>query len=111
MVRDGDFLMTPELHADLLAPTVRTPTQHCQRDIRQIHDKELAAALVGLTRDAGRIGHDYLTAGVAKIYGWSRRGSDISARLDSLNRELVRKGRLGETGGTLSAGAPPTAAP
>lgn len=94
MIRDGDFVMTPELHADLQPVTVRTPTQNCQRDIQQIHDKELAEALRGLTRDAGGISQDDLTAAVAKIYGWNRRGSDISARLNSLIEDLLQKGQL-----------------
>jgi hypothetical protein len=101
MVRDGDFVMTPELHADLQAVTVRTPTQDCQRDIGKVHDKELTEALVRLTQDAGGISQDDLTAGVAKIYGWNRRGSDISARLDSLIGELLKSGQLTGTAGNL----------
>ena len=87
---DGDFviLARPPL------VTVRTPTEDCHRDVDQVHDEELTLALVNLVRDAGGISRDALTARVARLYGWTRRGPDITARLHTLIDRLLADSAL-----------------
>ena len=72
--------------ARLLA-TVRTPTDACRREVEHVHDHELTLALTNLVRDAGGITHDELTTRVARLYGWTRRGPDISTRLRHPHRQ------------------------
>jgi hypothetical protein len=98
VLRDGDFLIA----ADHSSATVRTPTQRCQRDISQVHVSELAVALVRLVGDAGGISQDELTTRVTRIYGWTRRGSDITARMQGVIRDLLEKGALTGTSDNLT---------
>jgi REase_MTES_1575/Protein of unknown function (DUF4011)/AAA domain/Protein of unknown function (DUF3320) len=90
VLRNGEFLSAtgPPL------VTVRTPTDACRRDIKHIHDRELVLALVNLVRDTGGISHGELTTQTARLYGWTRRGSDISTRLDTLIGRLLSDGVL-----------------
>ena len=90
VLRDGDFLTTP----GPISSEVRTPTQSCRREIAQVHNYELAVALIRLVQDAGGVSHDELTTRVARLYGWTRRGPDISARLHILVKLLRERGTL-----------------
>jgi hypothetical protein len=90
VIRQGDFLTD----SGPLPVIVRTPVRGCQREIAHIHDRELEEALMRLTRDAGSISREDLTTAVARIYGWSRRGPDISARMNELIRRLLNTGTL-----------------
>jgi hypothetical protein len=90
VLRDGEFLTATG------APlaTVRTPTDECHRDVKHIHDRELTLALVNLVRDTGGINQDELTTQTARVYGWTRRGPDITARLHILIGKLLTDGTL-----------------
>jgi REase_MTES_1575/AAA domain/Protein of unknown function (DUF3320) len=88
VIRESDFLM-PASPQDVF---VRTPTQACARSVEQVHGQELALALIGLVRDARSISHNELTTGVARLYGWNRRGPDITSRMDALISALLRNG-------------------
>jgi hypothetical protein len=90
VLRDGEFLT---LTSAPLA-TVRTPTDACRREVEHVHDHELALALANLVRDAGGITADELTTRVARLYGWTRRGPEISTRLHALVARLVDNGTL-----------------
>jgi len=90
VLRDGEFLT---ITGAQLA-TVRTPTDECHRDVKHIHDRELTLALVNLVRDTGGINHDELTTQTARLYGWTRRGPDITTRLHSLIGKLLTDGAL-----------------
>ncbi len=74
--------------------TVRTPTDDCHRDVNHVHGEELALALVNLVRDTGGISRDVLTTRIARLYGWSRRGPDIAARMNALVDRLLADGTL-----------------
>ena len=90
VIRDGEFLtLTSALFA-----VVRTPTDACRREVKHVHDHELTLALTNLVRDAGGISHDELTTRVARLYGWTRRGPDISTRLHTLIAGLVANSAL-----------------
>ena len=90
VLRDGEFLTLTS------APpaTVRTPTDACRREVEHVHDNELTLALTNLVRDTGGITHDELTIRVARLYGWTRRGPDISTRLHTLIARLAANGTL-----------------
>jgi len=90
VLRDGEFLT---LTSTPIA-VVRTPTDACRREVKHVHDHELALALANLVRDAGGITHDELTTRVARLYGWTRRGPDISTRLHALIARLTANGTL-----------------
>ena len=90
VLRDGEFLT---LSSAPLA-TVRTPTDACRREVEHVHDNELTLALTNLARDAGEITHDELTTRAARLYGWTRRGPDISTRLHTLIARLITNGTL-----------------
>jgi hypothetical protein len=90
VLRDGEFL---NLTCAPVA-TVRTPTDACRREVKHVHDHELMLALTNLVRDAGGITHGELTTRAARLYGWTRRGPDISTRLDALIATLIGNGAL-----------------
>jgi len=98
VISDGSFI-----RSTLSGPlTVRTPTAECRRTVEQIHDDELALAFVNLVRDSGGISHDELTAAVARLFGWNRRGTDIGPRLEDQVRRLLEQGVLTRAGNELS---------
>ncbi len=90
ILREGDFLNL----ANSAPVNVRTPTDQFQRKVEHVHDDELKLALVSIARDASGISHDELTAYVARLYGWNRRGPDIAARLGVLIERLRADGVL-----------------
>jgi very-short-patch-repair endonuclease len=96
--REGDFVRVP----GVAVSEVRSPSEDCSRTVEQVHDEELALALVYLARDTGGVGRDELSAHVAKLYGWTRRGADISRRLETLIDRLISKGVLEANGHSLS---------
>lgn len=97
VMRDGEFLLVPGNGV-----TVRSPAATCKRTISQVHDSELDLALVKLVRDAAGIGEEELTAVVARIFGWERRGSEITARLRQRIAALMDGGTLSGTPDRLS---------
>ena len=90
VLRDGEFFTLTSASP----ATVRTPTEACRRDVEHVHDSELTLAIANLVRDAGGISHDELTTRVARLYGWTRRGPDISTRLHTLIARLLTNGTL-----------------
>ena len=90
VIRDGEFLTL----ADAPRPAVRTPVPACERTVDQVHDDELALALVSFVRDAGGISRGELTARIARVYGWAGRGPDITGRMGALISRLRRSGIL-----------------
>ncbi len=97
VIRDGEFLLLPGNGA-----VVRGPAAACRRTIGQVHDSELDLALVRLVKEAAGIGAEELTALVARIFGWERRGPDITARLRQRIAALVDGGTLSGTPDRLS---------
>ena len=80
------------MSADRQEVLVRTPTRACTRSVEQVHNQELALALISLVHDARSISQDELTTRIARLYGWNRRGSDITSRMDILISVLRRNG-------------------
>jgi hypothetical protein len=90
VIREGEFVTL----ADAPRPVVRTPVPACERTIEQVHDRELALALVNLVRDAAGISRSELTARVAHLYGWTGHEPDIMGRMGAIISELRRNGTL-----------------
>jgi REase_MTES_1575/Protein of unknown function (DUF4011)/AAA domain/Protein of unknown function (DUF3320) len=90
VIREGEFLTL----ADASRPAVRTPVPACERTVDQVHDDELALALVSFIRDAGGISRSELTARIARLYGWAGHGPDITGRMGELIARLRRSGVL-----------------
>ncbi len=84
ILREGDFLTL----ADSGPTVVRTPVDGFARRVEHVHDDELMLALVIIARDASAISYGELTEYVARLYGWNRRGPDISSRLAALVSRL-----------------------
>jgi len=99
LIREGEFVRTLDQGA-----TVRSPSDECSRPIDHVHDAELCSAIYNLARDAGGITEKDLATATARIFGWSRTGSDITSRLTRLISLLKHKGSLVETECELSAG-------
>ena len=99
VLRDGEFVT---LTSAPLA-TVRTPTEASRRDVEHVHDHELTLALVNLVHDAGGIHYDELTTKVARLYGWTRRGPDITTRMQTLISRLLANGTLAGDDQTVTA--------
>jgi len=87
--RQGDFIMIPSSGI-----RVRTPTPDCSRTIDQVADDELLTALYSYIRDSVGVNQDELTAGVARLFGWNRRGNGIQGRLDDIVQRLLNLGYL-----------------
>ena len=77
VIRNGDFIDMP--NRPLVS--VRTPTDAVARTIDQISQGELAIALRNLVNDGGTVSQDDLLTATARMYGWNRRGRDITVRL------------------------------
>jgi very-short-patch-repair endonuclease len=95
--RDGEWLHA--INDSTVA--VRTPVDDCRRTVDQIHPTELQAALVQLVRDGGGVAWDELSVTASRLFGWNRRGRDITDRLDAVLQDLIDAGRLVRTADEL----------
>ncbi|HKA69147.1 MAG TPA: DUF3320 domain-containing protein [Actinomycetes bacterium] len=100
LVVDGEFVLAP----DQDPVTVRTPTEECARSLEQVHDRELAAAVVALVRDAGGIDQNELGAELTRLFGWTRRRQEIQPRLEPIVAELLAGGVLAGRPAALTRG-------
>jgi hypothetical protein len=99
VICEGEFVTL----ADPPRPVVRTPVRACRRTIEQVHDRELALALVNLVRDAAGISRRELTTRVAQLYGWIGHEPDITSRMGAIISELRRNGTLAADQPTAAA--------
>lgn len=105
---DGRFIDVP----DRTAYVVRVPAEDGPiRSVEHISDQELSLAVELLLKDAGASTIDELMTGVARIFGWNRRGPDITSRLSDVLETLLDSGVLSRTGETLRLRTRPTASP
>jgi hypothetical protein len=90
VVRDGDFIDLP----DRPIASVRVPAGDVQRKIEQVDDRELNLAITNLIRSGGTVNQDDLLTATARLYGWNRRGSEITTRLAAVVSRLLATGTL-----------------
>lgn len=87
------FLVCPNKPVDVVRRFVDGEAW-TKRTVDQIHPDELALALLRFAQDARSISHDELTVRTARLFGWGRRGPDISAAMNRVLERLVKEGRL-----------------
>jgi hypothetical protein len=74
---------------------VRVPTDsNARRKVDEVPKAEMRLAVDHLVRDARRVSLDELTREVARLFGWNRRGPDITRALDEAVDFLIQKGRI-----------------
>lgn len=95
------FLWPPQMGT----PPVRYPSGDPEsiRRIEFVAREELDLALLRFIQDARRIEEDDLTFSVARLFGWHRRGPEISQGLDDSVRRLLDSGKVRRDGGYLVA--------
>ena len=64
------------------------------RTIHEIPPSELRQAIIRFVREVHAITDDELSARVSAVFGWNRRGADISHELKKVIRKLVAAGAL-----------------
>lgn len=71
---------------------VRVPTDdpESRREAKHVPQAELQLAIAHLVSDAHAITRDEVSVRVARLFGWSRRGPDVTAALDRAIEILVR---------------------
>ena len=62
--------------------------------MEQICPDELAAALVNLVNDGGTVSSDDLMTATARVYGWNRRGTEITTSLSYVIDALLENGSI-----------------
>lgn len=79
---------------------IATDDDQTKRSVDEIPLDEMELALVRVVRDAALIHADDATAKVSRLFGWTRRGTEIQNALDAalsraLKSELIRQGDAG----------------
>ncbi|MCD5316857.1 hypothetical protein [Kineosporia babensis] len=85
---------------------MRTPVEDCLRKVDQVHDSELTIAVVNLVRDAGGVDLDALIEVVARVFGWTRLGPDVKARIAQVAEEQCEQGQLRRHASSYAAADP-----
>ena len=75
---------------------VRYPANNVNRTIHQIAPEELQLAILLYVTDSKGIGREHLITNLARLYGWSRNGANITTRIQDEIDALVRQGSLRE---------------
>jgi hypothetical protein len=79
--RTNDVVRAPETPESVRAP-------------RHVPATELEMAVARLVEDARSIDREELSIRVARIFGWNRRGPDVSAAIDAAITSLIERGDL-----------------
>jgi very-short-patch-repair endonuclease len=98
VVRDDDFIDVP----GRTVASVRVPAHDFQRKVEQVADSELDMAITSLVRSGGTVNQDDVMTATARIYGWNRRGPEITARLTGVIKRLLANGTLTGNAAALS---------
>jgi hypothetical protein len=83
---------------------VRVPREgdpSSQRKVTDIPQEEMRLAVLRLLGDAITARRDELTARTARLFGWSRRGSDIGKALDQAVTALIKEKLVSRDGQLL----------
>lgn len=77
---------------------VNTPTAEVERTASQVPPEEMDLAMVLTVTDAGMLSEEELKTRVARLFGWSRQGSEIQAALRASLLRVIQMSRLVKTG-------------
>jgi hypothetical protein len=97
VVRNGDFIDRKDRPID----RVRTPNS-VLRKVDHVDYGELRLCVGLLLRDAGTTAKTELITAVARIFGWTRTGTDIKSRMDGVIDQLVADNEITDDEGQLS---------
>ncbi|KGN37504.1 DUF3320 domain-containing protein [Knoellia subterranea] len=83
--------------------TVRVPTDDGAglRTAGQVPDIEIRIAVTNLLKDAGTVSYEDLMTATARVFGWNRRGQDITSRLDWVLRRMRENDTISLEGGAV----------
>lgn len=99
VVRDGDFLMSPKG----AVTQVRIPTDDAVRRVQHVHLEELALAAIFTVQDVGAVSRNELVQGVARIFGWTRTGTEVDQRVNEAIDRIISDGKATFSGeGTIT---------
>ncbi|NIA26303.1 MAG: DUF3320 domain-containing protein, partial [Gammaproteobacteria bacterium] len=87
---------------NLTAVRVPTDDPDTKRSAHEFPHEELQLAVLRIVEDARGVSWDELTASVARLLGWSRRGTEIAEVLDGAVRYLIRYKKLHRNGDLLT---------
>lgn len=93
--REG-FVWCRDDIAEVRSPDPERP--ETQRSVGEVSSEELTLGITRLVEDAVAITQEELTTKVARIFGWARRGPEISQKLDRLVARLLREKKLARNG-------------
>lgn len=98
-VRDGDFVLGSDGSID----HVRSATVEATRTVAQVHSSEIELAVQYVVRDATSASRREVIEAVARAFGWSRTGSEVSLAIDRAIDTLVERGGVTESGAGLAS--------
>ncbi|MFB9308616.1 very-short-patch-repair endonuclease [Agromyces hippuratus] len=96
---DGDFVSVAGRTVD----RVRSATIEATRSVSQVHASELQLAVENVVRDAAGASRAEVTSAVARAFGWSRTGSEVSQAIAREIDGMVQVGLITEGSAGLSA--------
>jgi very-short-patch-repair endonuclease len=102
LVRHGNAFCLPNQRVDL----VRVPQdgdERTQRDVRQVPDVELAEAVARLVGEARVVTEEEAQQRAARLFGWRRNGTAITAALTRVVEQLADEGVVERSGSELRA--------
>jgi len=78
-------------HRDIQVRVPREGDPSTKRKVRDVAQEDMKLAVLRLLGDAITAERDELTAHTARLFGWSRRGSDIGRALDQAATALIKE--------------------
>ncbi len=96
LVREGDFIDVPN------RPVSKVRSRHHTRRPEHVHLDEFALAAEMLVRDVGGASRAEVVNAVARQFGWGRTGAVVDQRVNEAIDRAVARGKLSESGDTLS---------
>lgn len=103
---NGRFLCLPGSEPEVVRRA--TPDPASRRDVTEVPVAELDLAVRMLVKDARAITWEELTTRVARLFGWNRKGPDITQALDAIVQALLHQDALVSNDGMLKPGGSAT---
>jgi hypothetical protein len=103
--RKSGVLAVPGTEDQVVPVRIPSDDEASRRAVDEIPSAELQRALELAAADLGSPTSDELTSAVAKLFGWTRRGTEIQNTLDANLAKLIESGRLAMDGDRVRTGA------